>query len=133
MLHKVSFMKSLVNYLSTLVHFLYTFGHLKCDISDYDEECIIIGDGGVANIKIDKKFSCSDHNYIIKSKYNKYIYYYLINNIKLLEDGFKGSALKNISKSFLNDLKIPIPKTDEKINYWIEKLSLQYNLYLYQI
>ena len=47
----------------------------KCDEADYKDECLIIGDGGIANIQIDKDFSCSDHNYIIKTNHNKYIYY----------------------------------------------------------
>jgi type I restriction-modification system DNA methylase subunit len=42
----------------------------KCDEADYKEECLIIGDGGVANIKIDNMFSCSDHNHIIKTSNN---------------------------------------------------------------
>ena len=100
----------------------------KCDISDYEEECIIIGTGGIANIKIDKKFSCSVDNLIIKSKYNKYIYNYINSNIQLLKDGFKGTTLKHISKDYILNILIPLPKTEEKLNYWIEKISLPYNL-----
>jgi type I restriction enzyme S subunit len=87
-----------------------------CDVADFNEELIIIGDGGCANINIDNKFSCSDHNYLFKSKLtnikNKYIYYYILKNIKILENGFKGTAIKNISKSFIHDIKIPIPSIE---------------------
>jgi type I restriction-modification system DNA methylase subunit len=38
----------------------------KCDEIDYNEECIIIGNGGIANIKIDNNFSCSADNILIK-------------------------------------------------------------------
>jgi type I restriction enzyme S subunit len=100
----------------------------KCDIADYNEESIIIGDGGIANIKLDNIFSCSDHNYIIKTKYNKYIYYLIIGNMKLLIDGFSGSVLKNISKEYLTNLQIPIPKSEDKIHFWINKISEPYNL-----
>ena len=34
----------------------------KCDVVDYIDECLIIGSGGVANIKLDKNFSCSADN-----------------------------------------------------------------------
>ena len=47
----------------------------KCDVVDYNEECLIIGSGGVANIKLDKEFSCSADNFIVKTNHNKYIYY----------------------------------------------------------
>jgi len=76
---------------------------------------------------MDKTFSCSDHNFIIKTKYNTYIYNLLIGNINLLSDGFTGSVLKNLSKKYLLNLKLPIPKTQEKINEWEEKISKQYN------
>lgn len=95
----------------------------KCDEADYNAEYLIIGNGGVANIKIDKYFSCSDHNYIINSKNNYYLYYLLLDNIYLLENGFKGSTLKNLSKKYLEDLEIPIPKTPELLEYWENKIS----------
>jgi restriction endonuclease S subunit/type I restriction-modification system DNA methylase subunit len=95
----------------------------KCNEYDYEDECIIIGDGGKANIKIDNKFSCSDHNIIIKTPMNKYIYYFLLNNMYLLENGFKGAGLKNISKEYLQNIQIPIP-TLEKQQKCVEQLDL---------
>jgi len=99
----------------------------KCDFVDYEDECIIIGSGGLANIKIDKKFSCSADNFIILSKYNHYIYNFLKSNINFLSDGFTGSTLKHISKEYLKNLEIPIPKSEEKIKEWIDKISNPYN------
>ena len=99
----------------------------KCDIADYNEESLIIGDGGIANIKIDNIFSCSDHNYIIKTKYNKYIFYLISGNMNFLVDGFSGSVLKNLSKDYLKNLQIPIPKSKKKINEWINKISKPYD------
>ena len=88
----------------------------KCDIADYNEELIIIGDGGVASINIDNKFSCSDHNYLLKVNnaniLAKYIYYYLHNNIDIIQNGFKGTTLKNVSKSYITDIEIPIPSPE---------------------
>jgi len=100
----------------------------KCDEADYNDEYLIIGNGGVANIHIDNKFSCSDHNYVIKSINNKYLYYLFNGNMHLLENGFKGSTIRNISKKYLEDLEIPIPKTPELINKYIDKISKPYDM-----
>ena len=88
-----------------------------CDIADYHEELIILGDGGCANINISNNFSCSDHNYLFKSLdnnyiLNKYIYYYLYKNISLIENGFKGTALKNVAKKYIQEIQIPVPSLE---------------------
>lgn len=100
----------------------------KCDVADYNEESIIIGSGGVANIKIDNIFSCSADNFIIKSSNNKYIYYLFKGNMNLLIDGFTGSTLKHISKEYLKNLQIPIPKSEDKIKEWVDKISEPHDL-----
>jgi type I restriction-modification system DNA methylase subunit len=100
----------------------------KCDNADYNEESIIIGTGGVANIKIDNKFSCSADNMIIKSNICIYIYNIIKSNIYLLTNGFYGSTIKHLSKDYLQQLEIPIPKSQELLDYWIDKISNPYNL-----
>ena len=99
----------------------------KCNIADYNEECLIIGDGGVANIKKDNNFSCSDHNHIVKTKYNSYIYYLLSGKIELLSNGFSGSVLKNLSINYLKNLQIPIPTSQSKLQEWVNQISAPYN------
>jgi len=99
----------------------------KCDIVDYKEECLIIGSGGVANIKLDKQFSCSADNLLLKSKYNYYLYSILKGNMIMLSDGFTGSTLKHLSKDYLKNLHIPIPKSQDKIQEWVYKISAPYN------
>lgn len=98
----------------------------KCDEYDYKQKSIIIGTGGNANIKFDKKFSCSADNFIITSeKYNiKYIYYYLLINIHLLENGFKGTTIKHLSKDYLQNIEIPIPdiETQKQIISFCDEL-----------
>jgi type I restriction enzyme, S subunit len=88
----------------------------RCDIADYNQKSLIIGDGGVANINYSSNFSCSDHNYVLicndKNINIKYIYFYLRFNISIIELGFKGSTLKNLSKNFVKDLEIPIPSLE---------------------
>ena len=90
-----------------------SFEIFKCDIADFDMEAIIIGDGGSANINyINGKFSSSDHTYIFTSKsdaLSKFIFVLLHSNLEILEQGFKGIAIKNISKNYINNIKIPLP------------------------
>ena len=96
------------------------------DEPDYTEESLVIGDGGCANINYDVQFSASDHCYIMQNNYEnaklKYIYYYLLTNINILENGFQGVGLKNISKEYIKNIKIPIPSL-ERQEYIIEYLS----------
>jgi type I restriction-modification system DNA methylase subunit len=88
-----------------------------CDECDYKDECIIIGTGGNANIKISSNFSCSTDNIILKTNEevnNKYLYYYLSVNIDILENLFHGNTIKHLSKSDLDQIKIPIPSIEEQ-------------------
>lgn len=100
----------------------------KCDEFDFDTEAILIGDGGSANLHyLNGKFSASDHTYIIEKKEESlnYIYNFLLYNIEILEVGFKGQSLKNISKTFLESIKIPLPPKNiqEKITKNIDVLE----------
>jgi type I restriction-modification system DNA methylase subunit len=88
-----------------------------CDSYDYEDECLIIGTGGNANIKYSSKFSCSTDNFIIKIKEGqliKYVYYYLLINIELLQNGFIGVGLQHISKQYVTNIKIPIPSLERQ-------------------
>lgn len=99
------------------------------DVADYNEESIIIGDGGDSSIHLSKNFSVSDHNFVLKSNNdklrNRFIYYFYKFNFNLIREGLTGSGLKNISKEYLKDLRIPLPPKDiqEKIIDEIEILE----------
>lgn len=84
-----------------------------CNTIDYLEESIIIGDGGKSSIFIDKEFSASAHNFIFYSKnsklLNKFIFNFFSINFSHIEMGLKGQSLKNISKDYLQNLKLPLP------------------------
>ena len=86
------------------------------DKPDYTQESIIIGTGGNPNIKYGKEFACSSDNIIIffNNINTKFIYYYLLNNIHILEKGFKGATIKHISKEFIKLIKIPIPSLEKQ-------------------
>jgi restriction endonuclease S subunit len=99
----------------------------KCDEADYNEECLIIGYNMKANIKIDNCFSCSENNYVIKTQNAKYIYYLIKGNINILNDGYEGTFIKKLSKEYLSNITLNIPKSQEKIDEWVDKVSLQYN------
>jgi type I restriction-modification system DNA methylase subunit/restriction endonuclease S subunit len=88
-----------------------------CNEYDYEDECLIIGTGGTANIKYGSKFSCSTDNFVIKinsGQLAKYMYYYLSINIDVLQKGFVGVGLQHISKDYISNIKIPIPSLERQ-------------------
>lgn len=93
------------------------------DFYNYESEGIILGTGGNASIHYCKeKFSVSTDCLVMYSKndeiINEYLYYYLLNNIHILENGFRGAGLKHISKKYIEDIDvnyIPNKSTQEKI------------------
>jgi hypothetical protein len=88
-----------------------------CDEYDYEDECLIIGTGGNANIKYSSKFSCSTDNFVIRINQGqlvKYIYYYLSINIGVLQNGFVGVGLQHISKEYISNIKIPFPSIERQ-------------------
>lgn len=87
----------------------------NCDSADFDFEALVIGDGGSANIHyLHKPFSASDHTYVLKNKDESkvllsYIYFMILNNLEVIESGFQGQGLKNVSKKHLEGIEIPLP------------------------
>ncbi len=96
------------------------------DFADYKEEAIILGTGGSPTIHFSKNFSTSADTFVIKGKKeildNKFFYYFLVSQVDLLEKGFKGAALKHISKEYIKNIEIPLPplETQKKI---VEKVD----------
>jgi type I restriction-modification system DNA methylase subunit len=88
-----------------------------CNEYDYEDECLIIGTGGTANVKYSNKFSCSTDNFVIKINngiITKYIYYYLFINIKIIQKGFIGVGIQHISKEYLGNITILIPSLEKQ-------------------
>jgi type I restriction enzyme M protein len=103
-------------------------GHLYLDTYTYDGDGIIINKtngSGKAMIYYGKnKYNVGHTTLHFKSKSNiiitKYIFYYLLHNIPLLEQYFKGANQKSIVEDDLFKIKIPIPtieKQQEVIKY----------------
>ena len=98
-----------------------------CEEYNIDKYTIIINKtngSGKCNIFLDKNICCAKQTYIIQSKENEYetqyIYYYLLGNIKLLEEGYIGTCHKNLSSNYLSSIKISIPsleKQEEIVKY----------------
>lgn len=89
------------------------------DVPDYEEESLIIGDGGQASINYGIKFSTSNHCYCLRNKDKstvnlKYCYYYLLNNINILQSEFKGLGLQHITKVSINNISIPVPSIERQ-------------------
>ena len=86
---------------------------------DYEEESLVIGDGGEPNINYGVTFSASDHCYILQNKDAsllnlKYVYYYLYHNLEMMKQLYTGVAIKNISKTNIQGIKIPIPSFERQ-------------------
>lgn len=109
-----------------------SFEVFKCDIADFNTEALIIGDGGTANINyINGEFSASDHSYIFSSKENsilKFIFFVIKSNLAILQSGFKGIGIQNIAKSYIENIKIPLPPLDiqKQIVAECEEIEKQY-------
>jgi restriction endonuclease S subunit len=70
-------------------------------------------------INYDIKFSTSDHCYILQNKNKlllnlKYTYYYLYHNLDMMSQLYTGVAIKNISKTNIANIKIPIPSLERQ-------------------
>jgi Type I restriction-modification system methyltransferase subunit len=86
---------------------------------DYKEESLIIGDGGEPNINYGTNFSASDHCYILQNKASdvvnlKYVYYHLFHNLNDMGRLYTGMAIKNISKTKISNMKIPVPSLERQ-------------------
>jgi type I restriction-modification system DNA methylase subunit len=92
---------------------------LFCDDADYTQPLLILGTGGVANIKYDTKFSCSADNILLKRKIDStsnlvYMYYYLLSNIDMINNLFSGAGIKHINSDKVSKIKIPIPSIEKQ-------------------
>lgn len=86
----------------------------ECDI----KELYIIQNrtngSGKCNLFLDKNFSLAKQTIVYRAMNNdenttKYVYYYLLFNKKIIENGFIGANHKNISKEYVSNIQIPFP------------------------
>uniref|UniRef100_A0A6C0DPA1 site-specific DNA-methyltransferase (adenine-specific) n=1 Tax=viral metagenome TaxID=1070528 RepID=A0A6C0DPA1_9ZZZZ len=108
--------------------------HLYLDTYDYDDTAIIINKTngtGKCMVYLGKgKYNVGETTLHFKANDEKltlYIYYYLFNNIKKLETYYKGACQKSITLNDLFNIQIPIPKTEEKLNEIVNKISIPFD------
>jgi type I restriction-modification system DNA methylase subunit len=87
---------------------------LYLDTFEVDTESIIIGNGGSICVHYDTNFTPSKHVTVCqvkdKSKINsKYLYYYILQNVKRLVHASAGSTIKWLNKTNIGKMEIPIP------------------------
>lgn len=102
--------------------------------SDYQHNCeaIIMGTGGNATLHYyNGKFSTSTDCIVLlpnESIRCKFLYYFFLHNIAVLQKGFKGAGLKHTNKNYINNIEIntvPDIETQDKV---IKALDLACNL-----
>lgn len=90
----------------------------------FEHPSLIFGTGGMPSIHFcEEKFSVSTDCLVAQprndeSVYIPYIYYFFTkNDMRILQDGFKGAGLKHISRKYIDKIKIPLPpiKTQQRI------------------
>lgn len=82
----------------------------------YEGEGIVMGTGGKASLHYyNGKFSTSSDCVVLLPNVGvrtKYLYYYFLRNMDILEAGFKGAGLKHTSKEYIGNIEIKeIPDT----------------------
>lgn len=82
---------------------------------DYDKPSLVFGTGGNPSVHLaSEKFSTSGDCLVVTPKnlekvYLKFVFYFFIGNMRVLEKGFKGAGLKHISKAYISKIEIPLP------------------------
>ena len=112
---------------------VYGGGNSSYTHNEYNSEGfnILISRVGNNDITIvNEKFYLTDNGFILKindDNIKKFIGYYLSGNKESVLNIGNGSAQKVISKTQLNNIKVPIPKSQAKITEWVNKISKSYD------
>ena len=102
----------------------------KCDIADYKDDCLVIGTGGNSCIHYNQdEFSCSGDTILLKPiNFDiRFLHYSMLMIWEILLKSMNGSTIKHVTKTLLENLKLPIPKTPEKLQYWVDRISAPYD------
>ncbi len=96
-----------------------------------NENCTIVaGTGNCGYIQFYKDKFWASQCFTIKAKNmmdNMYIFYICKSMEKQFIEKSSGTVQKFIRATQFNDFKIPIPKTEEKMKTWVNKISTPYN------
>jgi restriction endonuclease S subunit len=103
---------------------------LYVDFCEVKDESIIIGQGGQFNIHYDRNFTPSKHVCVLQhNEKNNNVLKYLYYLIPEMQKSFKtnGSVISWLNKTNIKDLNLPIPKDENKIQEWVDKISKPYD------
>ena len=105
---------------------------LKCNEADFNDNLyIIIGHSGNGCLFIDNLFSTLITNHVLYTDNDyitKYIYLYLTYFYdEFYNKCYKGSTVKNTSNQEILNYTISIPKTKEKLNEIVNKISIPFD------
>jgi len=101
------------------------------DNYQYGVESLVFGTGGNANIHYcNEKFSCTADCFVTTSKTSeinvKFVYYFFLSNMHILEHGFRGISIKHLSKKYLGKVMVVYPhdiRKQEKIVEILERVE----------
>ena len=104
----------------------------KCSDGNINGEYILSGTRGTITEAIhyyNGQFGCGDNMLLFNSKTinNKYIYYILLSVKNQIDNCINGSTIPMITLSQFKNIQIPITKSSEKIQEWVDKISAPYN------
>jgi type I restriction-modification system DNA methylase subunit len=104
----------------------------KCSDGNINGEYILIGTRGTITEALhyyNGKFGCGDNMLIFNSNTinNKYIYNILLSTKEQIKNYINGSTIPMISLSQFKNIQIPIPKSEQKIQEWVDKISKPYD------
>jgi restriction endonuclease S subunit len=107
---------------------LYPIGYHK----EYNRNncTIIAGTGKCGYVQFDANKFWASQSFTIKSEnylINKWIFIYCKSQEEFFMNSCKGSVQKFIRAKQFEDLQIPIPKSEQKIIEWVEKISKPYD------
>ena len=103
----------------------------KCSNGNITGEYILIGTRGTISNALhyyNGTFGCGNNMLLFNSNINnKFIYYILISLKEIINKYITGSTIPMISLTNFKEINIPIPKSPEKIQEWVDKISKPYN------
>lgn len=95
-----------------------------------ENSTLITETGRCGFVQFDKNKFWHSQCFTVKNE-NQLINSYLFNICKLMENIFSkragGSVQQHIRASQFKDMLIPIPKSPERIQYWVDRISAPYN------
>lgn len=83
------------------------------DTPDCEGPALVFGTGGSASLHyVERPFSASNDCYVVRPKSGeiedaKFYFQFLRNHMHLIEEGFRGSGLKHVSKKHLEKIALP--------------------------